>query len=583
MLNDTPKVLVLDGDMPSTLAIVRSLARRGIAVDLAYHTARPVAAYSRWVASTYFCPDPLAERVEFLNWFEGHLAAQDYSLIVPVTERTLVPISQQRERFGTAVIAMPSQASLELVLDKSRTFALAEELSIGVPKGLLIESAEDLEHLHLPDDFPVVVKPARSVGTDGSHATQLKVDYAFSTDELVEKTRRYLRYGHVILQECVKGLGVGVELIASQGEILYAFQHQRMHEVPLTGGGSSLRRAVPLDPALREASEKLIRALRWDGVAMVEFKHDKLSGAINLMEINGRFWGSLPLAVAAGADFPWMLYQLLVNKQTQFPAGYREDIICRRLDNDLLWYEMALRKAAPAELKVIPTGRQMLKDLLLVLSPRHRFDVQAIRDWKPGVVDVARILQQQWQRICGIVGERRFLYRQVSAWKRGTVQRKLRAAKQVLFVCYGNINRSAVAGLRAEQSAMAATVDVKSAGFHHEEGRDLDPQMAAIANEDGVQPDSFRSTTLFPALVNGSDVIFVMEQRHFDALVADYPDAADRTYLLGIADGSGCSEVMIPDPYGQEEHLYRSCYTKVVRCVDRLAQIFEDAPVGRSV
>ena len=97
------------------------------------------------------------------------------------------------------------------------------------------------------------------------------------------KTTHALRYGSVLLQEYIGGQGVGIELIADQGKIVYAFQHLRLHEIPLTGGGSSLRTSVAVEPALLEASAKLMAALAWHGVAMVEFKRDTGSGKFSLM------------------------------------------------------------------------------------------------------------------------------------------------------------------------------------------------------------------------------------------------------------------------------------------------------------
>ena len=41
---------------------------------------------------------------------------------------------------------------------------------------------------------------------------------------------------------------------------------------------------------------KLIEAAGFEGIAMVEFKRDSATGQLSLMEINGRFWGSLPLS-----------------------------------------------------------------------------------------------------------------------------------------------------------------------------------------------------------------------------------------------------------------------------------------------
>ena len=61
-----------------------------------------------------------------------------------------------------------------------------------------------------------------------------------------------------------------------------------------------------------------MRALRYTGVAMVEFKVNAKTGEFVLIEINGRFWGSLPLAVAAGANFPLWLYQMWVENREDF-------------------------------------------------------------------------------------------------------------------------------------------------------------------------------------------------------------------------------------------------------------------------
>src|SRR5436309_4883105 len=78
-------------------------------------------------------------------------------------------------------------------------------------------------------------------------------------------------------------------------------------------------------------------ALRYTGVAMVEFKIDLPTGRWILVEINGRFWGSLPLAIAAGADFPYWLYQMMVEGRRDFPREYAIGIYARNTSQDLEW------------------------------------------------------------------------------------------------------------------------------------------------------------------------------------------------------------------------------------------------------
>ena len=396
------------------------------------------------------------------------------------------------------------------------------------------------------------------------------MDYAFDEAELVAKVEHALLFGEVILQDYVAGDGVGVELLAHHGEVLFAFQHLRLHEVPLTGGGSSFRKSVALTGPLLEAAKSLISELHWHGVAMVEFKYDPGTGANYLMEINGRFWGSLPLAVAAGADFPGMLFDMLVDGRRDFEQSYKEEVYCRRLTSDVHWYELALRRAAPERLNVIPTRRQMFADLLKLFSLRHRFDIQSFSDPVPGLVELVQLVRSYADRLIDVLNSKWFLYRQSRRWRNGDAIRRLRGARDLLFVCYGNINRSAVAEVYARKIVGEAGLTVDSAGFHGQGGRAPDEVMVGIAAAAGVKFNDFSSTTLTAEQVSRADVILVMEESHYRQLVEKFPWARDLTYLLGGADGSVGSSIVIEDPYGKSPEQYHRCFDKVCNCVGSL-------------
>lgn len=183
--------------------------------------------------------------------------------------------------------------------------------------------------------LPVVIKPCSSV-CDTRQLTKHFVRTAYTTEDAVA----YLKYlaaegSDALLQPRFDGAGVGVELLASEGEVLVAIQHQRLHET--NGFGSTYRETVSIDEDLRQACTALMRALNFTGLAMVEFRLDFETGKWVLLEINGRCWGSLPLAVAAGANFPLYLYQMLVERQCEFPQDYQTGIRSRSLTNDIRW------------------------------------------------------------------------------------------------------------------------------------------------------------------------------------------------------------------------------------------------------
>ncbi|MFT4517655.1 MAG: putative ATP-grasp superfamily ATP-dependent carboligase/protein-tyrosine-phosphatase [Halioglobus sp.] len=568
-----PRVLVLDGDMVPSLTVSRSLSRRGCVVDIASHTEKPLAGFSRATNECYQYPDPLAETEAFLDWLFSHTQSNSYDLVIPVTERTLVPLSRSRERLQSVKLAMPSADSLEVALDKAQTMALADRMGVPRPGGLLIDSLDALGAAETSLRYPVVLKPARSIGAGEKGASQLQVGYAFNSQELRAGSAHALRFGPVLLQELFAGDGVGIELIARQGEIAYAFQHRRVHEVPLTGGGSSLRKSEAIDPQLLEASRKLIAELKWNGVAMVEFKQDAGTGEFSLMEINGRFWGSLPLADSAGADFPSMLLDLELNDEIVACDPYRNDIYCRLLSRDLHWYEAVLRRDADPRIATIPSAGEILREMSLLLSLKHRFDVQSFRDPLPGLIDVGRIIKGYYERLATLASERAFLRAQEGAWKRGEVASAIVDARSMLFICYGNINRSALADVMVKAYAEDSGIGVCSAGFHEEEKRGADPVMIDVAAGRGLDLSVSRSSCVSSQMLEASDVIFVMEKVHFDRLVAMDEGIAGKVYLLGAHPGRDGKSPEIADPYGLARNHYEDCCNRIAEAVDNIKAV----------
>lgn len=572
-LSNTLPVLVLDGDMTPALTITRSLARQGLEVDVASHIKKPLAGYSRMSNNTLVYPDPLTRERDFLAWCQSAMSEDRYQLIIPVTERTLVPMQGLTNQPGGEKLAIAPTEALEVALDKKRTLALANDLGIPTPLSQLVETRQQLDDVVENFTPPVVIKPARSIGENKHGRKQLRVEYAFSQEELLANAKQFLQYGAILLQEYFQGQGVGVELIADQGEIVYAFQHLRLHEVPLTGGGSSLRVSVPLEPALLEASQKLMKALNWHGVAMVEFKWNPDTKAFALMEINGRFWGSLPLAVAAGADFPAMLYELMTQgKVVQRPAA-TVGVYGRKLSSDIYWYEQVLRRDAPAGLVKFPNTRTTFLDLLRIFSPRHSFDIQHWRDPMPGLNDMGKIVSSYSTRVTGLIQDRLALQRQRRAWCSGRVESQLREADQVLFLCYGNINRSALAEAYFRSIAPSAAAKCISAGYHEEEGRPADPVMVDVASSTGIDMQNWSSKRITRDMVNTSSVILAMEQKHYDYIAEHFPDAASKTFLLGMADETLAGNGEIADPYGKPKSAYEKCVGEVTANVRAIAKI----------
>tara|TARA_R110002110_G_scaffold91264_1_gene237376 strand:+ start:27608 stop:29341 length:1734 start_codon:yes stop_codon:yes gene_type:complete len=573
------KTLILDGDTLPALAIARSLGKQGITIDIASHAQAPIAGSSKFVDEVLHYPSPLDDTSAFLGWIEKLLNTGRYQLVMPATERTIVPLARFFD--GTefaSKICMPALNALNCVLDKAETARLADECEVPQPGSWQLSTSQDLDIIVQEMTYPVVVKPGRSI-SEGDQRVPLTVCYAHNDDQLRKITDDLLKHAHVVLQQYFKGIGVGIELIADKGEVIYAFQHQRVHEMPLTGGGSSYRKSVEIDSDLLDASKRLIRKLVWHGVAMVEFMRGANDEYV-LVEINGRFWGSLPLAVAAGADFPAMLHQLYTQGSVTTKQAYKREIYCRKLSSDLKWLEAVLRKDADPRLVKIPDRSSAFKDFAKAFRPRDHFDAQSWGDPVPGLLDLQHILSDYWRRLTGLLQERRYLRNALRDSAFTKIEEAAASSRRILYLCYGNINRSAAAHALSESEIEAGRLEFKSAGFHKMEGRPPDPRMTRIAHQHGVDMQAMRSSIVTPELVDWADLIFVMEAAQIATLEQISTNAKGKTYLLGGLCKGGAIE--IPDPYNKHETVYRSVYDTIEQCITQLAQILKNRLGGAS-
>jgi predicted ATP-grasp superfamily ATP-dependent carboligase len=197
------------------------------------------------------------------------------------------------------------------------------------------------------------------------------VSYSNSEAELRQALMRLPTSSYpVLLQERIVGPGVGVSLLIWNGELRAAFCHRRIREKPPSGGVSVLRESIPLEDDLLEASVGLLKDLEWQGVAMLEYKRDMNSGTYYLMEINGRLWGSLQLAIDSGVDFPVLLVKAALGEPlppvTKYRIGIRSRWEWGDVDNllALLFHtsdRLALPSGRPRRLAVIADFFQALR------------------------------------------------------------------------------------------------------------------------------------------------------------------------------------------------------------------------------
>ncbi|MBV8206224.1 MAG: ATP-grasp domain-containing protein [Acidobacteria bacterium] len=564
------RVLVLDSDCAAGVECVQSLGRFGARVDAASANSGSLAFVSRYAHRKLIQPGGSA----LLPWLD-QIGWRDYDLIIPATEVSLLCFAgpdapaELRER---AMLA--PREGLRTALSKEATWQAARELSIPTPASVVVRMGA-----RPPAEFPVVLKPVHSKTLQGEHTLEHRVVIARNAEQWAAalEAKPELDFQQ---QEYVAGRGVGIECLLEHGQLRWAFAHERVHEYPLTGGGSSYRKSIPLPQDLLDMSRRLLGRLRWHGVAMVEFKVTE-SGAAYLVEINPRFWGSLALAIDAGVDFPAGLLMLATGQPLPPQPAYRAGHFTRNLERDVKWQVANLKAYHDDPLLLTRPRLRSVAELARPLWGRESWDHFSWRDLRVTVRVLWRILAEWLGRGAGFLRQIDRMARK--AWIRlglplrgpyvrlvhhPRVLSRCREAQTVLFVCWGNICRSPLAAELARGLMPECRMD--SAGGYRVEGRGSVPEMLAVAAECGVDLSRHRSQRVTREMLDRNDLIIVMDTGNYRFLWSHFPEALNKTTFLGLFGERPVMEIR--DPFGESLEHFREAASHIRKRVEALAR-----------
>lgn len=304
-----PRVLVTDAQWNKAVAAIRSLGARGVPVTAGEATRFAAGLFSRHVARRLVYPSPVTAPERFLSALVRELSRGGYGVVLPMELSTLLLLSRHREailplaRFPFAPHDILCRAARKWpVAETAARLGLAAPATRFVPAGFTVEAtARALEN---DPGLPLVLKADLSEGGRG-------LFYCRTRTELVRALETVARAGVDYVAQAMLppgGAGLGVSaLLGEDGAVLALAGHRRLREYPL-GGGPSCCRESYLDPEAARTALALLGGLDFTGLAMVEFRVDPRDGRANVLEVNPKFWGSLPLAMRSGVDFPYLVY-----------------------------------------------------------------------------------------------------------------------------------------------------------------------------------------------------------------------------------------------------------------------------------
>ena len=570
-------VIVTDGDERSALAATRSLGRKSVPVFVGSEGPSSLAGASRHCRAAFTYPSPWTHPDEFAACVLEHAQRWGARVVFPMTDLAVEILGEALPRAGAPLaLPIPSLQQYRALSNKYQLMASAQRLGVPIPDTIFVPDGNVEKALPQIKRWPIVVKPGRSLVKSQDGWQKTAVFYAHDADQLrkIYRDANYLREPS-LLQSKVVGEGQGVFGLFDRGKPMAWFAHRRLRERPPSGGVSVLRESMPLRPPLYDPALRILQSADWHGVAMVEFKVDAASGIPYLMEVNGRFWGSLQLAIDAGADFPWLLYQLATTGSVQPPAApYEAGIRSRWWLGDLDHLLLRLLKS-DRELDLPPASpskAQTILSFLRVWDANTKGEVLRLSDPRPGLHELAaygahvvrglraalsfrmmalraRLLRMRWSIALATGAQRTRI--------RGRLPQRV---VRVLVLCKGNICRSPFAAelLKKRATDRGIRLDVLSAGLDTSPGYDAYPLAKSTSRSYGVDLDPHRTTPITMDMVSWADLVLVMEAAHVVHLRAMTPAGRSKTFLLGHFASPAATDIR--DPYAGTPEDFRRCY-----------------------
>ncbi|HDD43470.1 MAG TPA: hypothetical protein ENG63_01215 [Candidatus Desulfofervidus auxilii] len=379
-------VLVVEGGTQIGLEIIRSLGKENVLVYSAGPGKIQLSFYSKYISKKFILPFSPEERfIERLFYILKKNPEIKY--LIAISERNITVLNKYRSELQKYVKPLfPPQEIMEYALNRRKTNEVAQKLGIPIPQTIFIDHFEDIEKAkNIP--YPVITKPATR---DFHHPLQSKLDFRvkyFSSYPQLKKHMETFKEANwfPMVQVCCNGEETGFAIIMARGKPVVCFQYLNMHLSPVKGGVPVLRESIPINPEIKTYSIELLKAIKWEGVAEIDYIRDHRDGQFKLLEINGRFWGGTPLPSRAGLPFPYLLYRALAKEEDFYTENYKIGIKCRLLGGDTTRFLEILKSSNQLSI----SKWQAIKEYIsLFFDPSVKYDVQTLDDPLPGIMDI---------------------------------------------------------------------------------------------------------------------------------------------------------------------------------------------------
>lgn len=336
-------VLLTSGEYSMGLAAVRSLGRGGVPVTVCSSKLNAMSFSSKYCRKHFTYPHPDIDPDGFIQALKKKAESGDYAMVMPGGPDVLEVLSERRGEIEEyAKVAMPSKKVMRVANNKALNNQAAEKAGVPTPKTFYGLTHENKDEIIERIPTPYVIKPYVGAGSKGLTYVDKPGDLEEAYEKVVGK------HGPCIIQEKIRGQRYSFSCLSNfkgQPRRICLYKTLRMH--PLSGGPNSA--VITEDnPDIIDHGLKMVRAIKWGGVASLQFLVDEEDGKPKLIDFNSRFFGSMQAPISAGVDYPLQFYRMMLEGDIEEDYGFTVGLKSRcMIIQDLRHTMTVLRGNAP--------------------------------------------------------------------------------------------------------------------------------------------------------------------------------------------------------------------------------------------
>jgi predicted ATP-grasp superfamily ATP-dependent carboligase len=321
------RALVTDSHLRNAVAGIRGLGRAGIDVVAVGPSVLAAGGWSRHSRHRCVAPDVLDDPEGFVSAVSTAVEQHGPLILYPGQEASLDAVLRRWDAMpDVAVLPYPGPDAVQTVRDKRELAARSTQAGFPAIGTLAEGTAGQLRRS--PIAVPCAVKaPTPTPVFVGTRLSR-------SEDEFEAIIAALPSEQPVLVQRLAGGAKTSVCLVLDRDrKVVGVAQHETTRSWPAGAGSSSLARSVPVDHGLAERLRDILSSAGFWGLAEIEL----IATADGLVpiDVNPRFYGTLPLTLASGVNLPAVWHAVVSGSPVPSMGDYRSGVTFRWLEADL--------------------------------------------------------------------------------------------------------------------------------------------------------------------------------------------------------------------------------------------------------